>query len=71
MIDGFFKIKKMEEQNLDVVPSLRKRIFKYIYRISYSHFSQFLFKPLTEMTWEEYENIKRNAVFLPSDLVQE
>ena len=60
----------MEEQNVDVVPSLRTRIFKYISRISYSHFSQFLNKPLTEMSWEEYDFIRRNATFLPYGLAQ-
>lgn len=64
MIDAFFKIRQMDEQNLDVVPSLRKRILKYIYRISYGHFSQFLYKPLPEMSWHEYDLIRRSATFL-------
>ena len=70
VVDGFFKIRQMEDQNVEVLPSLRNRIFKYIYRISYSHFSQFLNKPLSEMTWEEYDIIRRNAIFLPCQLVQ-
>ena len=60
----------MDDQNVNVVPSLRERIFKYISRISYSHFSQFLNKPLTEMTREEYDDIRKNAVFLPHGLAQ-
>ena len=69
MIEGFYKIRQLEEENKVVNPLLRTRIAKYIFRINYSHFSQWD-KAITEMTKNEYDNIKMNAVLLPSGFVE-
>lgn len=68
MIEGFYKIRQLEEENKVVNPLLRTRIAKYIFRINYSHFSQWD-KAITEMTKSEYDNIKMNAVLLPRGFV--
>ena len=68
MIEGFYKIRQLEEENKVVNPLLRTRIAKYIFRINYSHFSQWD-KAITEMTKSEYDNIRMNAVLLPRGFV--
>ena len=61
MFEGFYKIRQLDEENVGTEPLLRSRIAKYIFRINYSHFSQWD-KSIPEMTKNEYDNIKMNAV---------
>ena len=53
----------MESQNEEVEPILKKRVLKYAGRMNLGHFSQFTV-PITEMSPEEYQKIKREGEFL-------
>ena len=55
----------MMAKNEEVEPILKKRVLKYAHRLNLAHFSQFSV-PITEMTPEEYQKIKREGEFVLS-----
>ena len=64
-MDGYFTVKRLKEAGEDVDPILEKRVNKYAARLNLDHFSQFCC-PITELSYDEYKDVKSASEFLMS-----